>query len=72
MKPIFCFFGRLTKSYSFELQLLTKTRNASDGVTFFSCLASWDRFESEHNPSFRVELTFFNIYSHLLVHRNNP
>lgn len=72
MKPIFCFSGGLTRSYFFEVQLFSRTRNSSDGVTWLSFALSWDRFESEHNPSFRAELTFFNIYNHLLIYRNEP
>lgn len=42
----------------------------SDGVTWISFGINWDRYECEHNPSFRIELTFINIYNHIMVHRN--
>jgi hypothetical protein len=59
------------KNIFWETQLFAIIRDFRDGITFFKCKVNYDRYVSEHTPSFQIELTIFNIYFHLWIYQNN-
>jgi len=67
----FIFYKELPKRLNLELQLLAPIRSVSDGVTFFEFKINFDRWKSEHTPSFQIELTILNLYNHIWVYQNN-
>ena len=67
----FIFYKELPKRLNLELQLLAPIRSFSDGVTFFEFKINFDRWKSEHTPSFQIELTILNLYNHIWVYQNN-
>ena len=67
----FIFYKELPKRLNLELQLLAPIRSFSDGVTFFEFKINFDRWKSEHTPSFQIELTILNLYNHIWIYQNN-
>ena len=65
-------FGSLGRNLFYEFQLFALIRDFKDGITFFNFNLNFDRYKSEHTPSFQIELTILNIYNHLWVYQNNP
>lgn len=59
----FVWFGKLSKNYNIELQLLSRTREFTDGITFFNFNMNCDLYVGDHKPSFEIELTVFNVYN---------
>lgn len=59
------------KRIYWEAQLFAVIRSFKDGVRFFCCNINWDRYESEHSPSFQIELTILNVYFHFWIYQNN-
>ena len=66
-------FGTLskTKQIYWELQLFSRPREWSDGITFFNFNINWDRYKSEHTPAFQIELTILNVYNQFQINQNN-
>jgi hypothetical protein len=66
-------FGTLskTKQIYWELQLFSRPREWSDGITFFHLDINWDRYKSEHTPAFQIELTILNVYNQFQINQNN-
>jgi len=65
------FYGQLWKKWNYEVQLFSVIRDFKDGLTFFEFKINLDRFKSEHTPSFQLEITILNMYSHLWIYQNN-
>lgn len=67
------FFGILSikRNISWEVQLFAFVRKWQDGITFFDFNINWDRYQSEHTPSFEIELTILNCYNALWINKNN-
>ena len=65
------FYGKLYKNTHWEIQLFSLIRDFKDGITFFEFKINLDVYESEHSPAFQVELTIFNLYSHIWIYKNN-
>ena len=61
--------NKITRDYSFEIQLFARIRRIKDGLTFFNFKVNLDLYESDHKPSFEVELTILNIHNHFLIYR---
>ena len=61
----------IKKRIYWEGQLFAKIRDYKDGITFFEFRINFDRFISEHSPSFQIELTILNLYNHLWIYQNN-
>lgn len=59
------------KRLYWEGQFFAKLRSFKDGITFFNLNINFDRYISEHTPSFQIEFTFFNYYNHLWIYQNN-
>ncbi len=59
------------KQIYWEVQLFALTRSLADGLTLFKFNINWDRYEDDHSPAFQIELTIFNIYSHLWIYSFN-
>ena len=59
------------KRIYWETQLLSRIRDWKDGITFFEFRVNCDKFESDHTPSFQIELTILNLYNHLWIYQNN-
>jgi len=66
-------YGTLSKKkrIHWEIQLFAFVRSFKDGITFFKFNINWDRFKSDHSPTFQIELTILNCYNHLLIYQNN-
>jgi hypothetical protein len=59
------------KNIFWETQLFANIRSWKDGITFLNFKMNLDRYKSEHTPSFQIELTILNVYSHLWIYQNN-
>jgi len=59
------------KNIFWETQLFANIRSWKDGITFLKFKMNLDRYKSEHTPSFQIELTILNVYSHLWIYQNN-
>ncbi len=59
------------KRIFWEIQLFAIVRSFKDGITFFNFDINWDRFVSEHTPSFKIEFTIFNIFNSIHIYKNN-
>jgi hypothetical protein len=59
------------KRIFWETQLFATIRSWKEGITFFRFKLNLDTYISEHTPSFQIELTIFNVYSHLWIYQNN-
>jgi len=70
-------FGRkINNDYGWEIALLHKLRNFSDGVTFLETKINWDRYIGDHTPRFEFHLVLLNhtvieINVYYLHHREN-
>jgi hypothetical protein len=67
----FIYYKELPKRLNLEIQLFAFIRSFKDGITFFEININFDRWKSEHTPSFQFELTIFNMYNHIWVYQNN-
>ncbi len=63
-------WGKLYKSWTYEIQLFAIIRNFADGITFFNLKINLDRYEGYHTPSFQIEFVFFNLYNHIWIYKN--
>ncbi len=54
------FFIKLTNNYGFELTVLDRIRKAEDGVSFIEFKVNWDRYLSDHSPSFQAYILLIN------------
>jgi hypothetical protein len=52
--------GKITSDYGWELTVLHKIRDASDGVIFFEKKINWDRYKADHSPKFEFHIILFN------------
>jgi hypothetical protein len=59
------------KNIFWETQLFANLRNWKEGITFFKFKMNWDRYKSEHTPSFQLEFTILNFYNHFWIYQNN-
>ena len=57
---MFVFGNKITNDYGWELALLGKIRNFSDGITFFTININWDRYLSDHSPKFTFHIELIN------------
>lgn len=67
------YYGTVSKKKNifWETQLFAFIRDFKEGITFFEFKINWDRYVSEHTPSFQIELTILNAYNHLWIYQNN-
>ena len=70
----FCKYGALSKKRKifWEIQLFAFPRSFKDGIRFFCMNINWDRYISEHTPSFEIELTILNCYNSFKINKYNP
>jgi hypothetical protein len=69
----FCKFGSLSKKRKifWEIQLFAFPRSFKDGIQFFCINIKWDRYISEHTPSFEIEITILNCYNSFRINKYN-
>jgi len=66
-------FGTISskKRIYWEMQLFANIRDLSDGLKIFNLNINYDRYVSEHTPSFQIELTILNLYNNIQIYQNN-
>jgi len=66
-------FGTISskKRIYWEMQLFANVRDLSDGLKIFNFNINYDRYVSEHTPSFQIELTILNLYNNIQIYQNN-
>ena len=52
--------GKVNDDYGWELTVLHKIRNVSDGVSFFDMNVNWDRYLADHSPRAELHVVLFN------------
>ena len=52
--------GKISDDYGWEVTVLQKIRESSDGVIFFNGEINWDRFLEDHSPKFKIHLIMLN------------
>ena len=52
--------GKIGSDYGWEVTVLHKVREASDGVLFFEGKINWDRYLADHSPRFELHLIVLN------------
>ena len=55
------FHGKIYENYGWELEFFNKYRNFSDGIEFLNLIVNWDKYESDHKPSFEIALKILNF-----------
>ena len=55
------FGGKINKNYGWDFSALHKYRDFSDGISFFEFDVTWDRFLSDHKPSFQFIISILNF-----------
>jgi hypothetical protein len=67
----FCRSGVLStkRKLYWEIQIFSKVRDFSDGISLFNFKINWDRYEDSHSPKFEIELDFLNIHNHLWIYK---
>jgi len=55
------FFHKINKDFGWDLTLFFWLRELDDGLTFFEFILDWNRFKTDHTPSFELNLTIFNL-----------
>lgn len=55
------FHGKIGSNYGWELDLVSKLRPWSDGITAFNLNVEYDKYMCDHKPSFEIVLVVFNI-----------
>lgn len=70
----FCKYGSVSKKRKifWEIQLFAFPRSFKDGIQFFCMNINWNRYISEHTPSFEIELTILNCYNSFKINKYNP
>ena len=53
------------------MQLFANIRDLSDGLKIFNLNINYDRYVSDHTPSFQIELTILNLYNNIQIYQNN-
>ena len=51
----------INKNYGWELSALYNYRSFSDGIDFFEFRCDYNKFESDHNPSFNLKISILNF-----------
>ena len=51
---------KINKNYGFEWNFFYKARDYKDGYSFCNFNVNWDRYKSDHKPSFEIYLCLFN------------
>lgn len=66
-------FGTISskKRIYWEMQLFANVRDLSDGLKIFNFNINYDRYVSDHTPSFQIELTILNLYNNIQIYQNN-
>jgi len=54
------FSRKVSNDYGWEIALLHKLRDFSDGVTFLETKINWDRYIGDHTPRFEFHLVLLN------------
>ena len=52
--------GTISEDYGWEITVLHKLRQTTDGVVFFDGKINWDRYLADHSPRFEIHLVMFN------------
>ena len=60
LRKIFCDGIKLNKNYGFDWCLFTKIRSFNDGITWFNLICEYDKYLSDHKPSFQFHLCILN------------
>ena len=55
------FSQKINDDYALDVAVLYKYREFSDGISFFDLEVNWDRYLSDHKPSFSIRLSVLNF-----------
>jgi hypothetical protein len=55
------FGNEINNDYAWEVYLLHKYREFSDGIEFFNFNINWDRYLADHRPQFVIKLVLCNF-----------